>query len=261
MINDAMFSLYCELKTPFPKAAMSVDNSRGFELTSIKAQYIIDRLNSVFTPFGWVLEGSYEDREEGTMYHGILKIDYIHKYKEGDEYHIEHAIKSIGFSGRKKNIGDMYKAAATDCLSKAASRLGIGDDVFKGNVDLKTLKDEPEKKEVKKDSTSYMANYHTTQTFTEIAVADYIFDWGLLKNRKLTNCSAEEVNGAIHWAKTNKKSTDRIKAKIPVMEKYIEQLKEEKKEKDNEENTSLFDDIKAEDIKTNDKYTTEKIPW
>jgi hypothetical protein len=36
------------LKSPFPSEALSADTSRGFELTSIKAAYVIERLNDVF---------------------------------------------------------------------------------------------------------------------------------------------------------------------------------------------------------------------
>ena len=39
--------IYDKLKAPFPKDAYSCDSSRGFNLTSIKAQYVIERLNDV----------------------------------------------------------------------------------------------------------------------------------------------------------------------------------------------------------------------
>ena len=40
------------LKAPFPLEALSSDFSRGFELTSIKAAYVIERLNKVLGPCG-----------------------------------------------------------------------------------------------------------------------------------------------------------------------------------------------------------------
>ena len=36
------------LLADFPAEALSKDTSRGFELTSIKAMYVIERLNDVF---------------------------------------------------------------------------------------------------------------------------------------------------------------------------------------------------------------------
>lgn len=40
------------LKAPFPEEALRADTSRGFELTSIRAAYVIERLNDVFGPCG-----------------------------------------------------------------------------------------------------------------------------------------------------------------------------------------------------------------
>ena len=43
------------LRSPFPSEALSADTSRGFELTSIKAAYVVERLNEVFglCGIGW----------------------------------------------------------------------------------------------------------------------------------------------------------------------------------------------------------------
>ena len=40
------------LKAPFPPESLISDTSRGFELTSIKAAYVIERLNEVFGTCG-----------------------------------------------------------------------------------------------------------------------------------------------------------------------------------------------------------------
>ena len=40
------------IKAPFPTEALSADTSRDFELTSIKAAFVIERLNGVFGPCG-----------------------------------------------------------------------------------------------------------------------------------------------------------------------------------------------------------------
>ena len=47
---------------------------------------------------------------------------------------MKHSVDAIGFSENKKNIGDAYKGARTDALSKAASYLGLGNDMFKGMI-------------------------------------------------------------------------------------------------------------------------------
>ena len=44
------------LRAPFPPESLKPDMSRGFELTSIKAAYVIERLNDVFglCGVGWI---------------------------------------------------------------------------------------------------------------------------------------------------------------------------------------------------------------
>ena len=49
------------IKAPFPPEVLSSDTSRGFELTSIKAAFVIERLNEVFgrCGVGWLHDGEY----------------------------------------------------------------------------------------------------------------------------------------------------------------------------------------------------------
>jgi len=152
-----MQAIYNELKAPFEKEAYGIDKSRGTnnQFTSIGAQYIIDRLNTVLGLGRWELTGNYElgKDESGkvvyAIYYGNLDVR-IHT-KDGDSTVIsEIHIENVGYSEQKmvedkyakikgtmrpsRLIGDMLKSAKTDCLSKCSSYLGIGDDVFKGKV-------------------------------------------------------------------------------------------------------------------------------
>jgi hypothetical protein len=142
------------LKAPFPMEALSADTSRGFELTSIKAAYVIERLNEVFgicgtgwryvhSSFDWfegeiVTELALQYAAEGSTA-GALMWDARH----GDWTFLP---GSTGWSspvfavgGRKMGKGgvpftDARKSAVTDGLTKAASMLGVGHEVFKGLV-------------------------------------------------------------------------------------------------------------------------------
>lgn len=123
-----------ELEKDFPTEALSSDISRGFALTSVKAQYIKERLNQVFTPMGWSLDGAFEyddapAAQGGVVFHGFLELDLnfigIPAIKK---------FKAIGYSEKKKNRGDTLKSAMTDALSKAASNLGVANSVFKGLI-------------------------------------------------------------------------------------------------------------------------------
>ncbi len=114
----------------FTGEALSIDSSRGFALTSIKAQYVVERLNQVFGLTGWSHTGEYrqtgpEDKPTGVVFLGKLTV----------QNGVTGAIReAVGFSELKRNIGDAYKGAKTDSLSKCASQLGIGNDVYKGKV-------------------------------------------------------------------------------------------------------------------------------
>lgn len=129
-------SIYQQLSEAFPAEALSADTSRGFALTSIKAQYVVERLNNVFGIGGWRLTGNYEatkdasGNETGVLFHGELVVRLGSK---------THAVATVGYSDSKKNKGDQYKGAKTDALSKAASYLGVGNEVFKGLVDPMNL--------------------------------------------------------------------------------------------------------------------------
>jgi len=128
--------VYEKLKAPFPPEALSTDSSRGFNLTSVKAQFVKERLNEVFGPFGWRMKGEYVNpsNQPGIVYRGHLMVKNI-TLKEDEKPLTEwHSIEAVGYAGNKKNAGDMYKSAATDALSKAASNLGIANEVFKGEV-------------------------------------------------------------------------------------------------------------------------------
>lgn len=116
---------YDLLSRPFPKSALSKDTSRGFELTSIKAQYIVERLNESLGLFGWNLTGEYVEKKDGVLYHGKLHI------KIGEQ---EKVVEATGWSKNKKNLGDTFKSANTDAMSKCASKIGVGNEVFKGEA-------------------------------------------------------------------------------------------------------------------------------
>lgn len=116
---------YQELKADFPPEAYSVDDSRGFELTSLKAQYMVERLNEVFGLGGWDLTGNYQETENGVLFFGALLA------RVGDQG-VE--VQNVGYAAAKRNLGDAYKSSRTDCLSKCASWLGLGNEMYKGNV-------------------------------------------------------------------------------------------------------------------------------
>lgn len=141
--RDLEIKIYNELRADFPKEAYQQDKSRGFALTSIRAQYIVERLNTVLGIGGWTLKGNFDKQDNDIVYFGTLV------FRVGDKYYTH---EGVGHSAIKKNLGDSYKSARTDCLSKIASLIGVGNEVFKGNVDPDTF-ETIDKEEVKKPAT------------------------------------------------------------------------------------------------------------
>jgi len=149
MGQETVEDLQALLEAPFPREAMSKDSSRGFDLTSIKAQWVVDRLNNVFGIFGWDFKPSFEQSANHVLCHGVLTVrQTISTFQQETSDHPlssatqETFLREVAQTGSheiRKNIGDAYKSASTDCLGKAASWLGIGNDVFKGNIDPRTL--------------------------------------------------------------------------------------------------------------------------
>lgn len=123
--------LFDKLRAPFTKDAYSADTSRGFALTSLKAQYVLERLNEVLGFMNWSHGGEYEVQDDGSvLFKGALVVNLDGRTNK---------FFGVGFSAKKKNIGDAYKSAKTDSLSKCASQVGVGNDAFKGLVDPKTF--------------------------------------------------------------------------------------------------------------------------
>ncbi len=132
-----MDKLYKELIKEFPPEAYQLDDSRGFDLTSIKAQYIKERLCEVFTPFGWKIFGEHIEKENGVLFIGKFEVKL-----ENNEWF---SVQATGYARKGKNIGDTYKSATTDALSKAASNIGVGNSAFKGLIKPPTRTNKPQK--------------------------------------------------------------------------------------------------------------------
>jgi len=116
------------LRSPLPKEAISQHPTKTF-LSTIKAIYVVERLNQVFGIGNWNLKSEIIDNATSMIVvKSILTIP---------EYNIE--LESYGGNNNggenSKNfdLGDAYKGATTDALTKICSYLEIGIDVFKGN--------------------------------------------------------------------------------------------------------------------------------
>ena len=108
-----------KLKEPLPREAVS-PNPQKPGLSVIKVIYIVERLNDVFGLNGWQVCNEIVETGKMVVVRATLSIP---------RYGI--AVEQFG-GNDNPDRGDAYKGACTDALSKCASYLGIGMDVYKG---------------------------------------------------------------------------------------------------------------------------------
>lgn len=116
-----------KLKEPLPPEAIKPHPTKSF-LSSIKAIYVVERLNDVFGLGGWEVENNVI-KEEGKWV--VVKSTFTAK-----EAGI--VVRDIFGGNDNADLGDAYKGACTDALTKIGSYLGIGMDVFKGLAEKAT---------------------------------------------------------------------------------------------------------------------------
>lgn len=111
-----------ELTHPLPAEAVTPHPTKKF-LSSIKSIYVTERLNDVFGTGTWKVETNIVDKDNKMV---VVKVKFsIPSY--GIEYEC--------FGGNDNpDLGDAYKGATTDALTKIASWMGIGGEVFRGEV-------------------------------------------------------------------------------------------------------------------------------
>ncbi len=145
-------SIYREkLSAPMPPEAIKQHPTKSY-LSTIKAIYITERLNSVFGISGWDFEhnivGIYDntigDKKipnavcEGRIYIREFDLYTPIQYGGGD------------IDGKGVDPADGFKSAVTDCLGKCASILEVGIQVFKGKPQSqdrnKSMRKDPVKK-------------------------------------------------------------------------------------------------------------------
>lgn len=125
--------LKAELYAPLPAEAIKPHPTKTF-LSTIKPIYVTDRLNEVFGIGGWKLHTeNILVNDNGTVVNKVTfivpKYDIYYECFGGND--------NGGQASKGFDLGDAYKGATTDALTKICSYLGIGIDVFKGKQSSK----------------------------------------------------------------------------------------------------------------------------
>jgi len=120
--------MYAALQAPFPAEAYSSIESKSY-LTTLKAYYVTERLNQVFGPGRWTVEHRPADTVNKKMVMKIGRLVILDYDVEIPEVYGGHEIMD-----KSADEVDANKSAVTDIISKSASFLGVGADMFKGLV-------------------------------------------------------------------------------------------------------------------------------
>lgn len=115
------------LDSPLPAEAVTQHPTKTF-LSSIKSIYVTERLNEVFGVGAWRTKTEKIAEGNGGMI--VVKVSLsIPEY--GIEYESFGGNNNGGEGSKNFDLGDAYKGAVTDAITKIASWMGIGADVFK----------------------------------------------------------------------------------------------------------------------------------
>lgn len=117
-----------KLSKAMPAEAIKPHPTKTY-LTTIKAIYIVERLNDVFGLNGWDFESdivSTTPIDNGKLV--VVACGRLY-FREFDLYG---SIHYGGHEGKIVDAGDIHKSAITDALNKCASIIEIGIQVFKG---------------------------------------------------------------------------------------------------------------------------------
>jgi len=120
--------MYLHLKKELPADAVAKHPTKTY-LSSIKAIYVTERLNDVFGCGSWQIKAEkISENDKGMV---VIKTTLtIPEY--GVYYESFGGNDNGGESNKNFDLGDAYKGATTDGITKIGSYLGIGISVFMG---------------------------------------------------------------------------------------------------------------------------------
>jgi hypothetical protein len=116
------------LREPLDSKAVTAHPTKSY-LSTIKAIYVTERFNKAFGIGGWHFKSKVIEKADNGMI--VVKVKfYVPDY---NLYLESFGGNDNGGEGSKNfDLGDAYKGATTDALTKIGSYLEVGIDVFKG---------------------------------------------------------------------------------------------------------------------------------
>src|SRR5690606_31163605 len=106
------------LAKPLPSAAISQHPTKTY-LSSIKAIYVTERMNEVFGVGGWTFKVQAVSNDIAT---GMVVVKVVYEVpKYGIYYESFGGNDNGGMNSKNFDLGDAYKGATTDALTKIGS--------------------------------------------------------------------------------------------------------------------------------------------
>lgn len=142
-----------KLREPLPAGAVKPHPTKNY-LSSIKAIYVTERMNDVFGVGSWSTKLDHIT----TTSEGMVVIKTTFEIKEyGIYFECYGGNDNGGENSKNFDLGDAFKGATTDALTKIGSFLEIGIDVFKGKATAAPAQDKAEdnKPWLNKDSAEF----------------------------------------------------------------------------------------------------------
>ena len=179
------------LLAPLPDEAISQHPTKTF-LSTIKAIYVTERLNDVFGVGAWKIKTDLIEKCE--------KMVVVKTTLEIPEYDIYY--ESFG-GNDNQDLGDAYKGATTDAITKIGSYLGIGIDVFKGKHTHNKPKDYEENSNVSQNNNFTLQNNNVQ--VEDIRKAESIEELTEFYNR-IQNMKSEKAKAFLTGELTKRKN-------------------------------------------------------
>lgn len=159
--------MYTRLKEKLPDAAVTKHPTKTY-LSSIKAIYVTERLNDVFGCGSWQIRAEKVSENDK----GMVVVKTTLTIPEYGVYYESYGGNDNGGDTNKNfDLGDAYKGATTDGITKIGSYLGIAISVFKGmgNVSIpETKKEDKLTSQLKKASQAVKEKKMTTEAALEL---------------------------------------------------------------------------------------------
>lgn len=154
-----------KLRAPLSEDAIKPHPTKTY-LSSIKAIYVTERMNDVFGVGSWSLKLDHITTTEN----GMVVIKTTFEIKEyGIYFECYGGNDNGGETSKNFDLGDAYKGATTDALTKIGSFLEIAIDVFKGKATHKETNADDNKPWLNKGTKEYDAVVKRLQAGTATA--------------------------------------------------------------------------------------------